>query len=71
MATTLEISYFNTFWLKRLKNYTQFQNREPNGNVTFTTTQGGGTTTGTPDPATGAGYINNNTYELLKKKALK
>ena len=53
MATTLEISYFNTFWLKRLKNYTQFQNREPNGNVTFITTQGGGTTTGTPDPATG------------------
>ena len=23
MATTIELSYFNTFWLKRLKNYTQ------------------------------------------------
>ena len=28
MATTLEVSYFNTFWLKRLKNFAQEQKRE-------------------------------------------
>jgi len=64
MATTLEISYFNTFWLKRLKNYTQCQLREPDGSITAVPGGDiGGITTGTPDPATGAGYINNNTYE--------
>ena len=25
MATTIELSYFNTFWLKRVKNYTQYK----------------------------------------------
>ncbi len=60
MATTLEVSYFNTFWLKRLKNFAQEQKREQNGAVTSTS---GGTTTGTPNLVTGAGYINNNSYE--------
>ena len=46
MATTLEVSYFNTFWMKRLKNYTVFQEREPDGTVAI---EGGGITTGTPD----------------------
>ena len=57
MATTLELSYFNTFWIKRLKNFTQYQEREPNGTVGV---ESGGLTTGTPDPSTGAGYINSN-----------
>jgi len=60
MATTLELSYFNTFWIKRLKNFTQYQEREPNGTVGVNS---GGLTTGTPDPSTGAGYINSNIYE--------
>ena len=60
MATTLEVSYFNTFWLKRLKNFAQEQKREQDGTVTSVS---GGTTTGTPNLTTGAGYINNNTYE--------
>ena len=60
MATTLEVSYFNTFWLKRLKNFAQEQKREQDGTVTSTS---GGTTTGTPNLVTGAGYINNNSYE--------
>ncbi len=60
MATTLELSYFNTFWLKRLKNFTQYQEREPDGTVGV---EGGGETSGTPNPATGAGYVNSNVYE--------
>jgi len=32
MATTIELSYFNTFWLKRLKNYVQ--NGEGSGGTT-------------------------------------
>ena len=32
MATTIELSYFNTFWLKRLKNYVQ--NGEGSGGIT-------------------------------------
>ena len=32
MATTIELSYFNTFWLKRLKNYVQ--NGEASGGIT-------------------------------------
>jgi len=60
MATTLELSYFNTFWIKRLKNFTQYQEREPNGAVGVSS---GGLTTGTPDPSTGAGYVNSNIYE--------
>jgi hypothetical protein len=61
MATTLEVSYFNTFWLKRLKNFTQFQEREPDGTVKAGDT--GGTTTGTPDITTGTGYIESNVFE--------
>ena len=61
MATTLEVSYFNTFWLKRLKNFTQFQEREPDG--TLLPGNFGGTTTGTPDLVTGEGYIESNVYE--------
>ena len=60
MATTLELSYFNTFWLKRLKNFTQYQERQPDGTVDV---EAGGITTGTPDPTTGDGYINSNVYE--------
>ena len=63
MATTLEVSYFNTFWLKRLKNRTQFREltNDPNPDTIYE--RGGGTTTGTPDPTTGEGYINPNAYE--------
>tara|TARA_R100001594_G_scaffold3331_3_gene12587 strand:+ start:14514 stop:15908 length:1395 start_codon:yes stop_codon:yes gene_type:complete len=50
MATTIELSYFNSFWLKRLKNYVQ--NTETSG------ASAGGTTNGTPNPVTGDGYIN-------------
>ena len=60
MATTLEVSYFNTFWMKRLKNYTVFQERQPDGTVDV---EGGGTTTGTPDLTTGAGYNPSNVFE--------
>ena len=60
MATTLEVSYFNTFWVKRLKNLTQYQDREGDGSVA---NQLGGTTTSTPDPTTGAGYVNSNVFE--------
>ncbi|MHC5057861.1 MAG: hypothetical protein ACYTKD_24605, partial [Planctomycetota bacterium] len=60
MATTLEVSYFNTFWVKRLKNFTQYQDRRADGTVDA---QAGGTTTGTPDPLTGAGYVNTNVFE--------
>ena len=60
MATTLEVSYFNTFWVKRLKNLTQYQDREGDGSVA---NQLGGTTTGTPDPTTGAGYVDSNVFE--------
>lgn len=58
MATTLEVSYFNTFWLKRLKNINQYQEREADGTLTAAG-KGGGITTGTPDPATGEGYVIN------------
>ena len=61
MATTLEVSYFNTFWMKRLKNFTKYQEREPDG--TLLAGNFGGTTTGTPDLVTGAGYIESNVYE--------
>ena len=66
MATTLEISYFNSFWLKRLKNATQFQERLPDGSLELITppySVGGGTTTGTPDITTGEGYIDSNVNE--------
>ncbi|GAG84720.1 unnamed protein product, partial [marine sediment metagenome] len=33
MATTLEVLYFNTFWLKRLKNINQYQERQADGTV--------------------------------------
>ena len=56
MATTLEVSYFNTFWLKRLKNINQYQERQADGTVDV---KGGGITTGTPDPVTGEGYVIN------------
>jgi len=44
MATTLEVSYFNTFWLKRLKNRTQFREltNDPNPDTIYE--RGGGTT---------------------------
>ena len=63
MATTLEVSYFNTFWLKRLKNKTQFREltNDPAPDTIYE--RGGGTTTGTPDLTTGEGYINPNVYE--------
>ena len=61
MATTLEVSYFNTFWLKRLKNFTKYQEREPDGALKLGNF--GGTTTGTPDLTTGTGYIESNVYE--------
>ena len=61
MATTLEVSYFNTFWLKRLKNFSQFQEREPDGTIKAGNT--GGTTIGTPDIVTGEGYIESNVFE--------
>ena len=60
MATTLEVSYFNTFWMKRLKNYTIYQERQPDGTVDI---EGGGITTGTPDLVTGAGYVDSNVFE--------
>ncbi len=60
MAVTLEVSYFNTFWLKRLKNINQYQERLPDGTVDAS---GGGITTGTPDVVTGDGYVNSNVYE--------
>ncbi len=60
MATTLEISYFNSFWLKRLKNATQYQERLPDGAIDF---DAGGVTTGTPDITTGEGYIDSNVNE--------
>jgi len=60
MATTLEVSYFNTFWLKRLKNFTQFQEREPDGVIDG---EGGGLTDGNPDLITGKGYIESNVFE--------
>ena len=67
MAVTLEVSYFNTFWLKRLKNFTQYQERLPDGSIAV---ESGGTTAGTPDyrnalnPAgTGEGYVNQNVFE--------
>lgn len=66
MATTLEISYFNSFWLKRLKNATQFQERKPDGTLELVTAPfsvGGGTTTGAPDITNGDGYINSNVDE--------
>jgi hypothetical protein len=66
MATTLEISYFNSFWLKRLKNATQFQERLPDGELDFLSgvdPVGGGITTGTPDITTGEGYIDSNVNE--------
>ena len=66
MATTLEISYFNSFWLKRLKNATQYQERRPDGSLEIVTAPlslGGGTTDGTPNVSTGAGYINSNVNE--------
>ncbi len=63
MATTLEVSYFNTFWLKRLKNKTQFRELTNTPTPDTIYTRGGGTTTGTPDLATGEGYINPNVYE--------
>ena len=56
MATTLEVSYFNTFWLKRLKNINQYQEREADGTL-LAAGIGGGITTGTPDPVTGEGYV--------------
>ena len=49
MATTIELSYFNTFWLKRLKNYTQYKE--------FDATGGGGLTAGVVP------YIAPNVYE--------
>jgi hypothetical protein len=61
MATTLEVSYFNTFWLKRLKNFTKYQEREPDG--ALKPGNFGGTTTGTPDLVTGTGYIESNVFE--------
>ena len=63
MATTLEVSYFNTFWLKRLKNKTQFRELTNTPAQDTIYARGGGTTTGTPDPSTGEGYINPNVYE--------
>ena len=63
MATTLEVSYFNTFWLKRLKNKTQFRELTNSPAPDTIYVEGGGTTTGTPDPTTGQGYINPNAYE--------
>ena len=63
MATTLEVSYFNTFWLKRLKNKTQFRELTNTPSPDTIYARGGGTTTGTPDPSTGEGYINPNVYE--------
>ena len=63
MATTLEVSYFNTFWLKRLKNKTQFRELTNTPAPDTIYERGGGTTTGTPDLATGEGYINTNVYE--------
>jgi hypothetical protein len=63
MATTLEVSYFNTFWLKRLKNKTQFRELTNTPAPDTIYARGGGTTTGTPDPSTGEGYINPNVYE--------
>jgi len=61
MATTIELSYFNTFWLKRLKNYTQ------NGEGS-TTAGTNGLTTGTAAANTAArsatsGYITPNKNE--------
>ena len=64
MATTLEVSYFNTFWLKRLKNINQYQQR--NGDGTIPTIPilgqlGGGITTGTPtNPESDLGYVISN-----------
>jgi hypothetical protein len=66
MATTLEISYFNSFWLKRLKNATQYQDRRPDGSLKLVAPfvgVGGGITTGTPDITNGDGYINSNINE--------
>ena len=63
MATTLEVSYFNTFWLKRLKNKTHFRELTYSPAPDTIYVEGGGTTTGTPDPTTGQGYINPNAYE--------
>ena len=60
MATTLEVSYFNTFWVKRLKNFTQYQDRRSDGTIDV---ESGGTTTGTPNLTTGAGYVNSNVFE--------
>ena len=60
MATTLEVSYFNTFWVKRLKNFTQYQDRQSDGTIDV---ESGGTTTGTPNLTTGAGYVNSNVFE--------
>jgi len=61
MAITLEVSYFNTFWLKRLKNFTQYQERDPD--EVRKVGDFGGTTAGTPDLTTGAGYIDSNVFE--------
>ena len=60
MATTIELSYFNSFWLKRLKNATQYTELDPPAPVGVNS---GGTTNGTPDPTTGDGYIDANVYE--------
>ena len=65
MATTLEVSYFNTFWLKRLKNINQYQQRDGDGTIPVPPALvagqlGGGITTGTPDPLTGEGYVISN-----------
>ena len=61
MATTIELSYFNTFWLKRLKNYVQ------NGEGS-TVAGTNGLTTGTAAANPGArsstsGYITPNKNE--------
>lgn len=60
MATTLEVSYFNTFWLKRLKNINQYQERDGDGGIITTpggNQLGGGITNGVIDESTGEGYV--------------
>ncbi len=64
MATTLEVSYFNTFWLKRLKNINQYQQRDGDGTIPVAPIAGqlgGGITTGTPtNPESDLGYVISN-----------
>jgi len=64
MATTLEVSYFNTFWLKRLKNINQYQQRDGDGTIPaipIAGQLGGGITTGTPtNPESDLGYVISN-----------